>query len=245
MIITKHLASCIVLPFIILTASAAPSYELPILNRQDDANAPSTSDNSTTLEPIIPPEVDPKDFSVFNLDKQVTLAWAGTPDSEPGSKRMRKRDNAIFSQANFTFRYPVIPLDHSVFISSVSCTKGALSGVISNSAAYNYAKGLWKGAGNIIFITSVDGCGEDHANDLFLSQSIRFNDTTKAFTAKGSTTEYGDVYESFKLDFGKIGTLNVRRAIDKRAVSCNHRCQLFEFELTRYRCLSHMSLKSA
>ncbi|PNP76723.1 hypothetical protein FNYG_10142 [Fusarium nygamai] len=226
MMLTKHLAFCIVLPFFILSASAAPSYDLPILNRRDDdASATSTSDNRTTLEPIIPPEVDPKDFSVFNLDKQVTLAWAGTPDSEPGSKRMRKRDNAIFSQANFTFRYPVIPLDHSVFISSVSCTKGSLSGVISNSAAYNYAKGQWKGAGKIIFITSADGCGEDHANDLFLSQSITFNDTTKAFTAKGSTTEYGDVYESFKLDFGKIGTLNVRRAIDKRAMFQPHKLE--------------------
>ncbi|KAF5710023.1 hypothetical protein FGLOB1_5684 [Fusarium globosum] len=218
MMLTKHLASFIVLPSFILSASAAPSHDLPIINRLDDANATSSSDNSTTLEPIIPPEVDPKDFSVFTLDKQVTLAWAGTPDSEPGLKRMRKRDNAIFSQANFTFRYPVIPLDHSVFISSVSCTKGALSCVISNSAAYNYAKAQWKGAGKIIFITSVDGCGEDHANDLFLSQSITFNDTTKAFTAKGSTTEYADVYERFKLDFGKIGTLNVRRAIDKRAM---------------------------
>ncbi|KAH7151622.1 hypothetical protein DER46DRAFT_629357 [Fusarium sp. MPI-SDFR-AT-0072] len=209
MMLTKHLISFIVFPFFILRVSAAPSHDLPILNRRDDANATSTSDNSTTLEPIIPPEVDPKDFSVFALDKQVTLAWAGTPDSEPGSKRMRKRDNAIFSQANFTFRYPFIPLDHSIFVSSISWTKGALSGMISNSAAYNYAKTQWKGAGKIIFITSVDGCGEDHANDLFLSQSITFNDTTKTFTAKGSTTEYADVYERFKLDFGKIGTLNM------------------------------------
>ncbi|KAF5646099.1 uncharacterized protein FTJAE_2188 [Fusarium tjaetaba] len=162
------------------------------------------------------------------------------PRFELGSKRMRKRDNAIFSQANFTFRYPVIPLDHSVFISSVSYTKGALSGVISNSAAYNYAKGQWKGAGKIIFITSVDGCGEDHANDLFLSQSITFNDTTKAFTAKGSTTEYGDVYESFKLDFGKIGTLNVRWAIDKRAMFEPHKLEkrvskTWSYEWSQYR----------
>ncbi|KAG7409581.1 hypothetical protein Forpe1208_v011756 [Fusarium oxysporum f. sp. rapae] len=153
MMLTKHLVSFMVFPFFILRVSAAPSHDLPILNRRDDANATSTSDNSTTLEPIIPPEVDPKDFSVFTLDKQVTLAWAGTPDSGPGSKRMRKRDNAIFSQANFTFRYPFIPLDHSVFVSSVSCTKGALSGTISNSAAYNYAKTQWKGTGKIMPMT--------------------------------------------------------------------------------------------
>ncbi|EXK26414.1 hypothetical protein FOXG_22802 [Fusarium oxysporum f. sp. lycopersici 4287] len=44
-------------------------------------------------------------------------------------------------------------------------------------------------AGKIIFITSADGCGEDHANDLFLAQSVNFNGGTKTFTAKGSTTE--------------------------------------------------------
>ncbi|KAF4333491.1 hypothetical protein FBEOM_12699 [Fusarium beomiforme] len=206
------------LPFLILSASTAPSTSPPVVDSQDAANATSISSNSTTLEPIIPPEVDPKDFSIFTLDKQVTLAWAGTPDSEPGTKRMRKRDNAIFSQANFTFRYPVIPLDHSIFVSGVSCSKGGLSGTISDTAAYSYAKSQWKGVSNIIFITSVNGCGEDHTNDLFLAQSVTFNDGTKTFTAKGTRTVYSDVYEHFKLDFGDIGTLNVRRALDKRAM---------------------------
>ncbi|KAL4727835.1 hypothetical protein ACLX1H_004524 [Fusarium chlamydosporum] len=199
-------------------ALAAPGADIPRLKRRDGEGVSTLSENSTALEPVVPPEVDPKDLSIFALDTHVMLAWAGTPSSEPGTRRMRKRDDAIFSQANFTFKYPVIPLDHSTFVSTITCSKGALSGVISNSAAYNYAKTQWKGNKKIIFITSTDGCGEDHANDLFLAQSVDFSDSTKTFTAKGASTEYVDVFEKFTLNWGPIGTLNVRRALDKRAM---------------------------
>ncbi|KAI1069080.1 hypothetical protein LB507_006353 [Fusarium sp. FIESC RH6] len=196
----------------------APGVNIPRLDRRDDADTSLSYDNSTALEPVVPPEVDPKDFSIFELDTHVMLAWAGSPGSEPGTKRMRKRDEAIFSQANFTFQYPAIPLDHSTFVSTVTCTKGVLSGVISNTAAYNYAKSQWKGNKKIVFITSTDGCGEDHTNDLFLSKSITFADDTKTFTVRGSSTEYAEVYERFTLQWGSLGTLNVRRALDKRAM---------------------------
>ncbi|WXC50415.1 hypothetical protein QX201_010074 [Fusarium graminearum] len=197
---------------------AAPGTGLPYLGRRDDANTTTLGENTTALEPVVPPEVDPKDFSIFELDTHVMLAWAGSPGSEPGTKRMRKRDDGIFSQANFTFQYPVVPLDHSKFVSTVTCTKGALTGVISNNAAYNYAKSQWKGSKKIIFITSADGCGEDHANDLFLAKSVTFSDDAKTFVAKGVTTEYADVFERFTLNWGPLGTLNVRRALDKRAM---------------------------
>lgn len=203
----------------VLNTYAAPGTDIPRFDRRDDAGTTSLGENTTALEPVVPPEVNPKDFSIFELDTQVTLAWAGTPSSEPGTKRMRKRDDGVFSQANFTFKHPVVPLDHSKFVSTVTCTKGALTGVITNAAAYNYAKSQWKGNKKIIFITSADGCGEDHANDLFLAQSITFADDTKTFTAKGTTTEYKEVYERFSLTWGPLGTLNVRRALDKRAVS--------------------------
>ncbi|RFN47491.1 hypothetical protein FIE12Z_8286, partial [Fusarium flagelliforme] len=218
----------------VFTAFAAPGVNIPRLDRRDDADATSSNDNSTTLEPVVPPAVDPKDLSIFELDAHVMLAWAGSPGSEPGTKLMRKRDEAIFSQANFTFQYPVIPLDHSTFVSTVTCTKGVLSGVISNTAAYNYAKSQWKGNKKIVFITSTDGCGEDHANDLFLSKSITFADDTKTFTVQGSSTEYADVYERFTLEWGSLGTLNVRRALDKRAMFEPH---ILDKRLTRSKSL--------
>ncbi|RGP69523.1 hypothetical protein FSPOR_4627 [Fusarium sporotrichioides] len=223
----------------VFNACAAPGTDIPRFDRRDDANATASSENITALEPVVPPEVDPKDFSIFELDTHVMLAWAGSPGSEPGTKRMRKRDDGVFSLANFTFQYPVVPLDHSKFVSAVTCTKGALTGVISNTAAYNFAKSQWKGSRKIIFITSADGCGEDHANDLFLAQSITFSDDTKTFTAKGASTEYKEVYEHFSLKWGPLGTLNVRRALDKRAMFEPHALDkrlsgTWSFEWSRY-----------
>ncbi|CEI70310.1 hypothetical protein FVEN_g1171 [Fusarium venenatum] len=218
MALSRSIRSFLFILLFVYNTNAAPGTSLPHLGRRDDAETAVLGENTTALEPVVPPEVDPKDFSIFELDTHVMLAWAGSPGSEPGTKRMRKRDDGIFSQANFTFQYPVVPLDHSKFVSTVTCTKGTLTGVISHTAAYNYAKSQWKGSKKIIFITSTDGCGEDHANDLFLAQSITFFDDTNIFVAKGATTEYADVYERFTLNWGPLGTLNVRRALDKRAM---------------------------
>ncbi|KAJ4246346.1 hypothetical protein NW762_013697 [Fusarium torreyae] len=222
MIFSHNLAFFALTSFFLSISSAAPNRDLPLISRRDDSspaiNSTASDGNNTTLEPVVPPAVDPRDLSILALDTKVVLAWAGSPSSQPGSRRMRKRDDGIFSQANFTFRYPVIPLDHSTYVTDVSCSKGSLTGTISSTTAYNYAKAQWKGAGKILFITSVDGCGDDHSNDLFLSRSITFSDSTKTFTAQGSSSDYGDVYERFSLKWGALGTLNVRRAIDKRAM---------------------------
>ncbi|KAM0391926.1 hypothetical protein ACHAQC_006728 [Fusarium culmorum] len=222
MALSQSIKPFLLILLFVFNAYAAPGADIPRFDRRDDADTTSLGENTTALEPVVPPEVDPKDFSIFELDTQVTLAWAGSPGSEPGTKRMRKREDSIFSQANFTFQYPVVPLDHSKFVSTVTCTKGTLTGVISNTAAYNYAKSQWKGIKKIIFITSADGCGEDHANDLFLAKSITFSDDTKTFVAKGATTEYKEVFEHFTLTWGPLGTLNVRRALDKRAMFGPH-----------------------
>ncbi|KIL85373.1 hypothetical protein FAVG1_11329 [Fusarium avenaceum] len=213
-----NITSLILATLFITNTHARPSSELPPLHSRDEDNTTTIPSSNTTLEPVVPPVVDTEDYSIFALEKNVTLAWAGSPGSEPGSKRMRKRDNGVFSQANFTFRYPTVPLDHSAFVSDVSCVKGALSGVITNKAAYKYVKKEWTGAGKILFISSVDGCGDDHANDFFLSNSVSFADDTNTFTAKGSAVEYRDVHERFSLTWGPLGTLNVRRGLDKRAM---------------------------
>ncbi|KAM0316190.1 hypothetical protein ACHAPQ_011396 [Fusarium lateritium] len=218
MMLPKSVTSLILATLFITNTLARPSSELPPLQSRDEANTTTISANNTALEPVVPPIVDTEDFSIFKLEKNVTLAWAGSPGSEPGMRTMRKRDNGVFSQANFTFRYPTVPLDHSAFVSSVTCVKGALSGVITNTAAYKYVKKEWTGAGKILFISSVDGCGDDHANDFFLAQSVSFADDTNTFTAKGSTVELGEVHQHFSLSWGPLGTLNVRRGLDKRAM---------------------------
>ncbi|KAF4980569.1 hypothetical protein FZEAL_3448, partial [Fusarium zealandicum] len=219
MFLTRDITPLFIASLVLCSFSSATSNPAlhPVGRRQDSsssADTTSSNDTSTSLEPVIPPAVNPDEFSILDLDTKVTLAWAGSTTGS-GSRRRLKRDDGIFSQANFTFAYPAIPLDQSTYVSGISCTRGSLTATLSN-AAYTFAKSQWQGTGRIIFVTSVDGCGMDNANDLFLSTSITFSDTKKTFTAKGSSVGYKDVAKHFNLKWGEIGTLNLKRALDKR-----------------------------
>ncbi|KAJ4253982.1 hypothetical protein NW762_010383 [Fusarium torreyae] len=219
MLFFKDLASVSLATLLLQSsASAAPSNDLPLLDRRDDSsnivNSTATNETTTSLEPVVPPAVDPEDLSILSLDKSVTLAWAGSP-TEPGSKRMLKRSDGIFSQANFTFKYPTVPLDHSDFITDITCQIGSLTAKLSNSA-YKFAKKEWKGTVPIIFVTAVDGCGDDNENEFFIVKSIDFSDGDKTFTSKGVSAGYRDVTTHFNLKWGTVGTLKLRRSIEKR-----------------------------
>ncbi|KAM0245967.1 hypothetical protein ACHAQJ_010402, partial [Trichoderma viride] len=207
-------------------ASAAPHaneagfLNVPRLNSRDDSSSNSTT-NSTkaSLEPIVPPTVNQNDISILSLATNVTLAWAGSPtNSTAGSSpqlRMLKRDGGIFSQALMTFAYPTIPLDHSSFVSGVSCSNGSLTATLSDNA-YSFAQKQWTGATDIVFVTSVDGCGLDNQNDFFHAKSISFSDSNLSFTAIGSSAALKTVAQHVNLKWGDIGSLQVKRAIDKR-----------------------------
>jgi hypothetical protein len=213
-------------------SSAAPHVNearypsVPRLNARDDSSNSTTNGTKTSLEPIVPPSVDQDDLFVLSLATNITLAWAGSPsnsstDSSP-QRRMLKRDGAILSQAATTFAYPTIPLDHSSFVFDVSCTKGSLTATLSDNA-YGFAKKEWTGAPNIVFVTSVDGCGLDNQNDFFHATSISFSDSNKSFTATGSSAAFKDVALDLNLQFGSAGTAPVKRAADKRDVSVIYR----------------------
>jgi len=139
---------------------------------------------NSTLVPVLPPTTDQTSFSVLALDTQVTLAWAGGSQSSTGN--LVKRAGSVYSQANLTFAYPVIPLDHSNYVSGVTCSGNQLSGTLS-SAAYSFAKQQWAGAPDIVFVTSADGCGADAANDYFHAKAVTFTDNSLSFAADGSS----------------------------------------------------------
>ncbi|KAF5025739.1 hypothetical protein F66182_2206 [Fusarium sp. NRRL 66182] len=209
-----YLASIFFLKF----CSAAPNHDLTLLDRRDDsdatANVTVSNGTATSLEPVVPPEVDPEDLAILKLDTSVTLAWAGAVTA-PGSRRRLKRDEGIFSEANFTFAYPTVPLDYSTYVSGITCSIGRLTATLSPSA-YKLAKKQWKGAVPIIFVTAVDGCGDDNANDFFIAKSISFSDKDKTFAARGVSAGYRDVTKHFNLKWGNVGALNLKRSIDKR-----------------------------
>lgn len=209
-------------------ASAAPHAnearypDVPRLESRDDTSNSTTNGTKTSLEPIVPPAVDTEDLFVLSLAKNVTLAWAGSPDNSTTDsspqRRKLKRDGGILSQAQMTFAYPTIPLDHSSFVSDVSCTPGSLTATLSDNV-YDFAKKEWTGASDIVFVTSVDGCGLDNQNDFFHAKSVTFSDSNKSFTAAGASAAFKDVAEHMNLKWGNIGSTAAKRAVDKRDVS--------------------------
>lgn len=201
--------------------------DVPRLNSRDDSSNSTTNGTKTSLEPIVPPAVDTEDLFVLSLATNVTLAWAGSPDnSTTGSspqRRKLKRDGGILSQAQLTFAYPTIPLDHSSFVTGVSCTPGILTATLSDNV-YAFAKKEWTGASDIVFVTSVDGCGLDNQNDFFHAKSVTFSDSSSTFTATGSSAAFKDVAKHMNLKWGNIGSTSAKRAVDKRDVSVLNYC---------------------
>ena len=210
-------------------SSSARHSHHPRHNRRDDssssgnttsssADVTSSSGNSTStsLQPVVPPSVNQDALDVLALGTNVTLAWAGSPTGS-NSRRLLKRDGGVFSAASFTFAYPTVPLDHSNYISNVSCSTGSLTASLDDDA-YSFAKKEWSGAGNIVFVTSADGCGQDDVNDMFKATSITFYDSDQTFTAQGSSIGYMEAATHMNLQWGSIGTASVKRAVDKRDV---------------------------
>ncbi|KAK0384807.1 hypothetical protein NLU13_7285 [Sarocladium strictum] len=182
-------------------------------NAQSDA-IPVNTPPPVILEPIVPPEVKETDLSIFDLDKNVTLAWAGaTSGAAPGSKF--KREAAVLTQGDFKFQYPTIALDHSSLVDKISCSGGQLS-VVLKPDAYSYAKGQWASVKTLLLVTGVDGCGVKDANEYFKATAINFSDKDFSFTAQGSSVNYKDVVLDMKLQWGDAGNQPLKRAVDKR-----------------------------
>jgi len=198
-------------------ALAAPHSSAPGLDRRDDPVNPGPDGPTANLEPVVPPEVNQDALSTLALSRDVKLAWAGSP-VETGTKGMLKRAGAVLTQAAFTFAYPTVPLDHSSFVSGVSCSGNTLTGTLTSSA-YAYAKKQWSGTTEILFVTSVDGCGTKDANDFFHATKISFSDSGRTFSATGSSAVYQKVAIDMSLKWGDVGTYKLKRAINKRDVS--------------------------
>lgn len=209
--------------------SGKPNVSAKITKRDDPSSSSSTgsSTNGTTagtnetatLQPVIPPDVNQDALSTLLLGTNVTLAWAGAPNSTAGSKRKLKRDEGVLSTATFTFKYPTVPLDHSNFISNVACSGNTLTAVLTD-AAYTFAKSRWASVSDIVFVTSVDGCGMDNANDFFHATSISFSDSTKSFSATGASAGPKDVSTYMVLEWGAVpASTKLKRSSTKEEVS--------------------------
>lgn len=215
MLLRRTVISLILTAFLYGSSKATPHLQESYLGQRDDP-ASSSAAGGATLEPVVPPDVKQDDLATLTLDTQVRLAWAGSTTGATSRKRF-KRDGAILTQADFTFKYPTVPIDHSSFITGVSCSSGILTGVLTDKA-YAFARKQWAGVSDIVFVTSVDGCGLDNADEFFHAKSITFSDSNKSFSAKGSSARYKTITDHMNLKWGDIGTSNLKRAADQKDV---------------------------
>jgi hypothetical protein len=210
------------------TALAAGLFLLPQLSlaglakRQDATTSATVAADapSTTLEPVLPPDDDPDDFSILNPDPNAVLYYGGVPNTT-----VSKRDDAdagILVDLDIKFLYPSVPLDHSSFISGIACSgDNTLSGVFSTQAAYDFGKKNWADLQKLILISSAEGCGMDSQNDVFLATSVTFTDSDLAFTATGSEQLIKDVAETTTIEWGNTAPQKLRKRAHKRGVCIN------------------------
>ena len=208
--VTSLLGACLLLLF---------QQSLATVVKRQDAPASTVPDvPATTLEPVLPPDNDPQDFSILSPEPQLNLYYGGVP--ETGLSKRADTDSGILVNLDFTFLHPSVPLDYSSFISGVSCSdENTLTGVFSTAAAYAYGKKAWAGLENILLITSADGCVADNQNDVFLDSSVKFSDGDLSFTATGAEYLVRDVAETSDITWGNVTPKKLRRRAYRRGVS--------------------------
>ncbi|GIZ47997.1 hypothetical protein CKM354_001107200 [Cercospora kikuchii] len=191
-------------------------HNVPRQEQTTTGNAPRA-----VLEPIIPPMTDEDALLTLATTKNVTLAWAGSSNTNTSKGVFRRDGSAVLTQATFEFRHPTVALDHSTYISQISCSNGKLTAKLTDKA-YAYVKKRWPTNSPIIFVTAVQGCGKDEENDYFLARSVTFSDTSKTFTASGAESTYKQIGLRFDLSWGDVGVLPIKRAHDKRHIFAPH-----------------------
>ncbi len=173
---------------------------------------------TTTLQPVLPPNNNSEDFGLLSPDTSLTLHYGGVTNST-ASKR-DDTNSAILVNLDFVFLYPSVALDYSTFISGVSCTgNNTLVGLVSTSDAYSYIKTAWNGTDNILLITSAGGCGGDNQNDVFLAQSIEFDDAEQSFTATGEEHLAREVASTTDITWGNVIPSKLKKRAHRTLVS--------------------------
>ena len=221
-----HLLSVFKMLFNIVSLAAGllllPQQSLAaVVKRQEStgtASAAAPDVPSTTLEPVLPPNNDPEDFDILNPDPKLNLYYGGVP--EANIKKRADGDTAVLVNLDTVFLHPSVPLDYSSFISGISCSDdNTLTGILSTEAAYDFVKNAWDGLSNLLLITAADSCGADSQNDVFLANSISFDDDDLSFTATGAEHAFRDVAEKSDITWGNVTPKKLRKRAYKRGVS--------------------------
>ncbi|KAF2093346.1 hypothetical protein NA57DRAFT_81276 [Rhizodiscina lignyota] len=184
------------------TALAAPSFSRRQDISSDNSTATTASGPTQTLAPVVPPNVDTGSLQVLNPSKNVTLFFQTTPSS-------RKRDgSAVAAQVALGFKYPVVPLDHSDFVGSVSCTDKSVLATFADVDSYSHARSTWPVQSKFMLITSTQGCGPDDQNGYFVATSAAFTNGSLSVLAQGGFTGLNSTLNTANIVWGGGSTVD-------------------------------------
>jgi hypothetical protein len=110
-----------------------------------------------------------------------------------------------------TYHYPAVALDHSTWITNVSCSGSTtLVGHFTKKSAFQYAQTKWTSIAKKkpVFVTSVSTCSADGQNAWFQVSSLSFNANDLSFTAVSQSVKMDSVCNDMKIGFGPNMNMN-------------------------------------
>ncbi|OJD35908.1 apple protein [Diplodia corticola] len=152
-----------------------------------------------TLGPVAPPGINMGGLKVLTPDPTTELWYNGDDDA------MADEDSgAVTVRLTIEYMYPSVVLDHSMYITSISCAGGVLTGTFTEQTPFLHAATEWPAQAPILLISSESSCGNGAQNAFWLASSVSFDLGAMTFSAPGESVELADIYSNMDIDFGNI-----------------------------------------
>ncbi|GAM82974.1 hypothetical protein ANO11243_009600 [Dothideomycetidae sp. 11243] len=169
----------------------------------------SLQGNSTTASPIImpapphatltfmpPPGLDLTKLSNLTPAKNQSLYFAGaTAGNSSGT---------TIASTSVEFKSYAVVLDHTVYITSVSCTSSVITIQYNEKAAFLHAETAWKSAADVLLVTSSESCGNSKTSTIFQTTSFSFDSAGMIVTAQGSIKPLKTIVSKTELEFAAV-----------------------------------------
>ncbi|PSK60237.1 hypothetical protein B9Z65_1135 [Elsinoe australis] len=148
---------------------------------------------TATLTAMPPPGLDLTKLDNLTPAKAQSLFFAGSAD---------KDNKTSVASVDAAFLYESVVLDHTIYITSVSCSGSSLQIQYNTKDAYLHAKTAWGPTNKIMLVTSSASCGASSESTVFLTSSFTFNDASMTVQAAGAVTQLKDVVSTAEMSFG-------------------------------------------
>ncbi|KAF4551063.1 Hypothetical protein D9617_14g075190 [Elsinoe fawcettii] len=151
---------------------------------------------TATLGAVPPPGLDLTSLNNLAPAQNQSLFFAGKATND---------GNTSIAAVAAAFLYQSVALDHTVYISSISCSGSVMSIQYNSDKAYQYAKSTWKSDTKVILLTSSPSCGASDESSPFLTSGFTFSDSGMTVKATGALKDMADVIDEVDMSFGDAG----------------------------------------